>query len=202
MRSHLGDSMTCLRHPKGFYCDECASRASTLENLKSLQRWVFEDMSGPDVHALWGGQALCGFTSKTPNEWPPGHSWVRPEELGLITCVFCQVAARCSHTTPDEWVGKAARFLEVCLRRQSPLLPNETVKVMVEIIHQLNREAADLREGRTGPSLQEQIPIRVEAIPPPEEGRERIHFDGPVFGMAGCPHGNDPRECQECRKES
>lgn len=41
------------------------------------------------IHALRSGLPLCGFNTKLPKDWPPGHAWANVGS-GHITCPKCK----------------------------------------------------------------------------------------------------------------
>lgn len=52
-----------------------------------------KDHNRPDntnIHILLYGRPVCGFSSKTPNLWPTGHSWVGPDDKDKATCPACK----------------------------------------------------------------------------------------------------------------
>ncbi len=75
--------------------------------LKHLERWCHEagvslgrmarewaDVTGPVVHVLHEGRALCGMPGLFPKDWPDGHKWVRLDEAKDATCVACKGLSR------------------------------------------------------------------------------------------------------------
>lgn len=40
-------------------------------------------------HILRGGKALCGFSKKTPDDWPSHHQWVGIKDGALANCPGC-----------------------------------------------------------------------------------------------------------------
>ena len=47
----------------------------------------------PIVHALLYGLPLCGFSSRTPGNWPEGHMWVGVKDVERISCPRCKEEA-------------------------------------------------------------------------------------------------------------
>ncbi len=45
-----------------------------------------------EVHTLIYGLPPCGFSDKTPIDWPPGHRWTEYWNLDDITCGPCKEA--------------------------------------------------------------------------------------------------------------
>ena len=45
------------------------------------------------VHILAYGLPMCGFSDKTPSEWPPDHAWVSIEHEHLASCEGCILAS-------------------------------------------------------------------------------------------------------------
>lgn len=45
------------------------------------------------IHALRGGETLCGTMKGAPCDWPRGHTWVGPD-MGrkLVNCLGCRAA--------------------------------------------------------------------------------------------------------------
>ena len=41
------------------------------------------------IHKLVGGLPLCGFSTKLPKDWPPGHTWSSKDTD--VTCPGCKV---------------------------------------------------------------------------------------------------------------
>jgi hypothetical protein len=45
------------------------------------------------VHALQGGQPLCGFSQDIPANWPSSHAWTEVDDLENINCCACKSKA-------------------------------------------------------------------------------------------------------------
>jgi len=43
------------------------------------------------VHILWHGLPMCGFTTEIPEDWPEGHKWVSRLEREDATCENCLI---------------------------------------------------------------------------------------------------------------
>jgi hypothetical protein len=64
-------------------------------------------MSDRTVHGLLHGYPLCGFSSKVPRDWPPGHVWVIFMDIDDITCGPCKKKAE--EISKEETAGKKKR---------------------------------------------------------------------------------------------
>lgn len=60
--------------------------------LRNLSERIaaLEAVLKPSIHVLHGGLPICGFSTRPPGEWPPGHQWASYTDRARATCPWMQ----------------------------------------------------------------------------------------------------------------